>query len=100
MTKTNTDYCKFHSFLGTDEDVNNCKDCQGLITAENNMKKKKYVSVLHNKCGGEVVLVGDKKEMKLACKKCNMLFGFEHYGLEATMFLVDEFKLYKNKIKE
>jgi hypothetical protein len=37
----------------------------------NNLKEKKYFSVLHSGCGGEIVLVAhEKNDAVLACKKC------------------------------
>lgn len=39
------------------------------------MSKKKYRSVLHKDCGGEIVLIAaDSKNTKLSCKRCKACF--------------------------
>lgn len=33
-------------------------------------EKREYKSVLHRECGGEIVVVSDGKDWKMACKRC------------------------------
>ena len=49
------------------------------------MKKQKYFQQVHTNCGGEIIVVAEKKSWALVCKKCQT-----EWNLNSPMFPVSK----------